>query len=145
MLNLIGSWGDDAAGLAALVDGWEYLAQPDSLGAEAMRAFCEGRGAACAALANLVGCCGAQQQARLAGEGWALAELAMRLSEPGEREVAARLMAGHEWKRIAMPRALRPLAVLHGLAASAARKGPETQEHGPNALLLAMRIGLFGR
>ncbi len=145
LLNLIGSWGDEVPGLTALVDGWEYLAQPDLLGAGAMRAFCEGRGAACAALAKVADCSGAREGARLAGEGWALADLATRLSEPGERETAARLVSEHDWQRISLPRALRPLAVLHGLAASAARNAPESRQPGPSAMLLAMRIGLFGR
>lgn len=145
LLALIGSWGADQTRLVALVDGWENLAEPGSLGADAMQAFCEGRGAACVTLAKVAGCSGAQEQARLAGEGWALADLSMRLSDPGEREEAARLVSERDWQRIALPRALRPLAVLHGLAASAARRGPEIRQPGANAMLLAMRIGLFGR
>ncbi len=143
LMALIECWGEHASGLIALVDGWENLAEPETLDADAMRAFCQGRGAAAAALARLAGCPGAQQDAQAAGEGWALADLAARLTDPGERETAARLMRELEWSRIALPRALRPLAVLYGLARDAATKGKAADN--PGSLLRAMRIGLLGR
>jgi phytoene synthase len=145
LLALIEAWGDEAAGLVELVDGWEQLAEPEQLGADAMRAFCQGRGAACAALARVAGCPQAQDAARRTGEGWALADLAARLTDPGERETATRFMTQHDWTRIALPRALRPLAILHGIAASAARRSGKLSEPGPGSVLLAVRIGLFGR
>ncbi len=145
LMGLIACWGDHAAALSALVDGWENLAQSDALGADAMRAFCQGRGAAAAALTRLTGCTGAQENARAAGEGWALADLASRLTDPGEREIAARLMREQDWKRVALPRALRPLAVLHGLASQSAGRGGAMEEPRAGSLLLAMRIGLLGR
>jgi phytoene synthase len=145
VLALLSGWRDEAASLVALVDGWEQLVEPDSLGAEAMRAFCAGRGEACAALARVAGCSAAEGNARTAGEGWALADLAARLTDPQERETAAGLVREADWRRIALPRALRPLAILHGLAANAARSGQDFREPGPGSLLLAMRIGLCGR
>jgi phytoene synthase len=145
LLALIKAWGDETAGLIELVDGWERLVEPERLGEDAVRAFCRGRGEACASLARVTDCLGAQDDAQRAGEGWALADLAARLSDPGEREEAARLMAQHGWTRIALPRALRPLAILHGLAASAARRSGELSEPEPGSALLAVRIGLFGR
>lgn len=145
LLAMFADWGDDAASLIALVDGWEHLVQSEPLDGDAMGAFYQGRGAACAALARVAGCPGAQENARHAGQGWGLSDLAGRLTDPAERETAARLVAMHDWKRIALPRALRPLSILHSLAASAARSGRQVEESGPGKLLLAMRIGLFGR
>lgn len=145
LLALLAGWQGEAAGLVALIDGWEQLVEPESLEPARMRAFCEGRGAACAALARALDCHDAQDQARDAGVGWALADLAARLTDPRERETATGLIGEHDWRRIALPRALRPLAVLHGLASHAARKGQDFGTGGPGTLLRAMRIGLSGR
>jgi len=143
LLAATACWGDDISALIALVDGWEHLVEPDKLGEDAMRAFCEGRGAAWAGLARLAGCPQAQDAARRAGEGWALMDLAARLSDPVEKEAAARLVDEAHWRRIALPRALRPLAILHGLAVDAAGRRQSASDAG--SLMRAVRIGLFGR
>lgn len=145
LVALLALWGDEAAGLVALIDGWEALTEPELLDAGAMRGFCGGRGTAWAALARAVGCPSAQEAARSAGEGWALVDLAARLSAPEERDMASRLIAQHDWRPVALPRALRPLAVLHGIAARAAKRGGPIGEAGRSVVLSAMRIGLFGR
>lgn len=141
LVALLEPWGREAGELVALVDGWEQLVEIESFGPGEMRAFCRGRGAAWAGLARVAGCHEMQDAARAAGEGWALADLASRLSASAERDVAARLVCEHDWRAIALPRALRPLAILHGLARrSRGRSAPDGR-----ALLIAMRIGLFGR
>lgn len=145
LLAALDALGGHAGELAALVDGWEHLAVSEMLDEAAIRSFCAGRGAAFAALAAIAGREDARDPAGRAGEGWALADLAVRLDSPAERETALRLVAGQEWRRIALPRELRPLAVLHGLAVKAGRAGSGLDALTPGALATVIRIGLFGR
>jgi phytoene synthase len=145
LLAALGPWQGHEAALSALVDGWEELVGLEPLSEQAMRGFCAGRGAAFAALAGIGGHLGAADKARAAGEGWALADLAARLDDAGEREAALSLLRAHDWRRIALPRDLRPIAVLHGLAARDARAGRGFAQPSPGMLLAALRIGLFGR
>ncbi len=145
LVAALGDWAHGATDLVALVDGWECLVDEGPLTTDGIRAFCEGRGAAFAALANVVECPEASEAARSAGQAWALADLASRLDNPHEREAAMAIVREGEWRRIALPRALRPLAVLHGLAASDGRAGRGLSQPRASMLFFAMRIGLFGR
>lgn len=145
LVGLLQTWRGHAVRLTSLVDGWEQLASEDSLGRDAMRAFCKGRATAFAALAQVVGRADSDKAAHAAGEGWALADLASRLDNPHERESALQLVSEHDWRRIVLPRDLRPLAMLHGLAAHAGRTGAGLGSGAAGSLLLAVRIGLFGR
>lgn len=145
LLELFDVWRGEEPALVALVDGWEELATDEAIDDQAMHAFCSGRGQAFAALARVLGCGNASQAAGRAGEGWSLADLASRLSGSGERDAAIRLVREQGWQRIALPRALRPLAVLYGLGASAGREGSAMPPPSLSTLLLAMRIGLLGR
>ena len=70
------------------------------------------------------------------------ADLAAHLSDPQERATARALAEGSAKPQTRLPRVLRPLVVLHGLAfRDLAHDRPET---GP-ALLTALRLGLLGR
>lgn len=72
--------GVSGAALASMVDGWEVLLSDDALTDEALVLFAEGRGARLfGAMARVCGA--ADPQVRLAGEGWALADLASNLSD----------------------------------------------------------------
>lgn len=76
------------AALAAMVDGWEALLE-DPIGDETLLMHARGRGGRLFKM--LATACGATDaQAGVAGEGWALADLAANLSEP---VVAARARA----------------------------------------------------
>jgi len=141
----LGTWGGAARNLVALVDGWENLVDEGPLTTGGIRAFCEGRGTAFAALAKVVECPEVCEAARAAGEAWALADLASRLDDPHEREAAMAMVRESEWRRIALPRGLRPLSVLHGLAVSAGPAGQGIGQPQASTLLFAIRIGLFGR
>jgi 15-cis-phytoene synthase len=145
LIAALGVWGSHAGDLAELVDGWEHLAVSEVLDEPAIKAFCAGRGAAFAALAAVAGRKDARDPARRAGEGWALADLAGRLDDPGERAISLRLVGEHDWSRIALPRDLRPLAVLHGLSVRAGRAGTGLDAPAVGALVPMVRIGLFGR
>lgn len=145
LVAALGEWGDGAGDLVALVDGWESLVDEGPLTTDGIRAFCEGRGAAFAALAKVVECHEASEAARSAGQAWALSDLASRLDDPHEREAAMAIVREGEWRRIALPRALRPLSVLHGIAVSASLAGRGIGQPQASTMLFAMRIGLFGR
>ena len=130
LLGLLEAWGDEAGGLAALIDGWEILLGDEMPGGDDLAAVLNARAAACLALADhlAIGTGGIEQAAR----GWAAADFAPMSADPIVRE----------WPRIALPREMRPLQVLYGLAAR--RSGQTPLLTGPIAALAAVRLGLFG-
>lgn len=125
----------DPAPLAGLVDGWEALTGAAPLGEEAFVALAEARAGALA---------GDHGAGRRLAQGWALADIARHLSHPQERETALGLAHAADWRRARLPRNLRPLAVLHRLAARDLRKGLNADRISPSGLLVAMRVGLTG-
>lgn len=143
VLAALAAWSDCSA-LVALVDGWEVLTDPAALDASRVAEFAEGRARAWAGLAQVLGL-DVQQAgtAHRAACGWALADLGARLSDEGGRAAASRQAAVHDWTPAALPRSLRPLAVLHGL--SARSRGVRPLLDGVPDLIAAMRLGLLGR
>lgn len=129
------------AGLAPLVDGWEMLVS-DHVDRAALDRFAAGRGAAFAALANELG--QPDDAARQAGRLWALADLIANISDPEERATALAL-AQEGGPPPALPRKLRPLAVLAGLGWRAVQGGGGPLLVGRGAALTAFRLGLLGR
>ncbi len=78
--------------LAEMIDGWELLIDGEPLDAEALSAYGAARGGTLFAAAARI--CGADAaQPRSAGEGWALADLAIHLRDP-EEGARAKAMAG---------------------------------------------------
>ena len=150
LLARLRGWGGQVAGLARLVDGWEELLA-DPLDDAAMRAFAEGRAAGWAALAEALSARGSRDQAdnlkaihRVARQ-WALADLALHLVTPAEATSARKLAFAQADKPPPLPRSLRPLAVLRGLAVRALERGSSEALDGPGAMFAALRIGLAGR
>jgi len=135
LLAALACWGGEHGALIGLVDGWEALLGDAPLGAEALLQLVEGRAAACQTLAPA-----APQVGRLA-RGWALADLLAHLSHPQEREAVSAAMAEHDWRGQRLPRACRPLAVLHGIAARS--QGDPAKMQGISLVTL-MRLGLIG-
>lgn len=142
LLALLAPLAAQGAALARLVDGWEQLLGESPLGSEALAGFADGRGAAFAALARHLGEPAAAPEAERAARGWALADLTAKLGHAEERATAQDLARRHDWRRPALSRRLRPLAVLHGLAARGRGQGPLLD--GPGALFTATRVGLLG-
>ncbi len=141
VLGLLRGW-RDASGLAALAEGWEALLA-DDLASAVIAEFVAGRGQAFACLARELGVL-AVDDARAAGEVWALADLAAHISDGAERRTVVEYGLG----RLPPPRlsaSLRPLAVLAGLGASALERGGAPLLEGPRAMFRALRIGLSGR
>ena len=142
LLELLDSWSDQTAALCALVDGWEVLLSEQPLSSDAMMQIADARAQACVGLAALLGHTAALSEIERAARGWALAELGASLTEPGQKSSALGLNAQHDWRRARLPREMRPLQVLHGLAAR--QRGRSSLMPGPIAGLRAVRLGLLG-
>ncbi len=142
LLALVSHWSGPLAPLAALADGWEGLTGSAPLPQSTFVQLAEARAGAFAALAPGEP---AASTAHRMGLGWALVDIAAHLSDPRERETVLVLARSQNWRWQRLPRGLRPLAVLHGLAAQAIRMETPVMSSGPGMLLRAMRIGLTGR
>ena len=136
-------WEGEEATLIQLVNGWERLLGPAPLPGEAIGEFAAARGACFAALERFGASPGRSEHSALAGRRWALADLAGKTSDPRERDLCQAMFA--ETPRPArLPRLLRGLAVLEGLATRAMERGEPLLE-GRGGALAAMRLGLLGR
>ena len=142
LLGRLGSWGEGARALVALVDGWEALLGEPPLAAAAFNQFAAGRAAGVSALGALLDA-NAGERIGLAGRDWALADLALHLGDPGEQMVVRGLLDDQAAARL--PRSMRPLAILAGLSRRALRRGSDEALDGPGALFAAIRLGFAGR
>jgi len=133
LLALLVEWGEHRKALGALVDGWEAALDPDADRLAVAETVGEARGAALAALAGRVGCGEIGDLVKRAGREWTLAEFGV---PDGQSAAIA---------PVRLPRSLRPLAMLHGLARQATKPGKCGLLDRPMDLLTAMRIGLLGR
>ncbi len=141
LLAALRSWDGRHGALLPLVDGWEALTGDAPLESFVFEQLAEARAEGFAALAG-------EESAAVAlrlGRNWALADLAARVSHPQERDAAHALARGQDWRGAHLPRPMRPLAVLHGLAARALRRGGNMDRIAPLDLVAALRIGLVGR
>jgi phytoene synthase len=132
--------GEDA--LTGLIDAWEALLVSAALDCQATDAIAAARGQVWSKAAQLGGhgehCAAAGQL----GQAWGLADLAARLGAGPERSLVIEAAAASDWPALHLPRALRPLAVLYGLARR--QRGRQPLLDGPLALLAAIRLGLIG-
>jgi 15-cis-phytoene synthase len=142
LLAALEDWPAPRDALTGLVSGWEAMIGAAPLPADAFLALAEARGGGFAALA---GEGDRQGNALRMGRNWALADIAAHLSHPAERQSAHDLARAQDWRRAPLPRGLRPLAVLHGLAAREILRDVPSPAISPLAALVAMRIGLLGR
>ena len=143
LLALLRPWADQSAALSGLVDGWEGLFGDPPLSGEALGRLADGRASAFGGLARLLKA--EPDEAIRAGRGWALVDLSGKLGDPDERAEARNLAEQQDWRRPSLPRSLRPLAVLHGLARRAMTRGDSQLLSGGVAGLVALRLGLLGR
>lgn len=140
LLGTLADWDAARHSLSGLADGWEHLLGDAPLPETAIAGFAEARGQACAALAGLLN--GNQEEARRAGYNWALSELAARVTDHDERQAIMDLASRQDWHIARLERDLRPLLVLHGLAARSWSRG--FAPNGPGAILSAIRLGMLG-
>lgn len=143
LVALLSLWKGHVTALSGLVDGWEEMTAPAPLAGSAMELLADKRADAFAALAVLVGEAGSEDATHRMGRAWAVADLVMHLNDPAERDVALEL-AQREGRSLArLPRKLRPLAVLHGVARRRIGR-PEIDKATRGEFFAAMRIGLLG-
>ena len=133
-----GCWHAGSEPLVALVDAWEAAALADiglAASAEPLAA------ARCAAMAA---CAEADRRAGMAAARcWTLVTLADHAGGAAER--AAMLAQAGAATLPRLPRSLRPLAILGGLARRAARRGGGRLIGDRLSPFAAMRLGIFGR
>lgn len=132
----------ERAALSALVDGWELLLSED-FGAKPAQAFASARARALLAAGRSAGARDEAGAVMLAGQRWALADLAAGLADAGERATVLALAPPAGAPRLS--RLLRPLAVLDGLARRSIARGGRPLLEGAASGMAAMRLGLFGR
>lgn len=133
----------DPARLVTLVDGWEALLASERIDETVADRFADGRAAAFLALAETQDeNCNAA--VRSAARQWALADLAAQLGESDARSSVFSLAECELGAVFSLPRTMRPLAVLDVLARRALQQRRGLLER-PSDLLLAMRVGIFGR
>lgn len=145
LLELLNHWEEETASLSSLVDAWEAIAAEQMLSAQSLGRLADARGRAFVALARIVGAQAyAADAMRMAGN-WAIADIASRLTVDEERQIAVEIAAQADWTQARLPRSLRPLAVLHGLARRAVSRGSRLDRLPATSLFPVMRIGLFGR
>jgi phytoene synthase len=140
---LLALLGEGSEQLVPLVDAWEAMLGEAPLPPETIAGFAQGRAQALAGLATTLRRPAAAADSARVGRSWALADMALRVSHPQERESAAELIAAEHGTPFGLPREMRPLVVLHGLAFRDLRRG--TDGAGMGALLTALRLGIFGR
>jgi 15-cis-phytoene synthase len=143
LLALLKPWADQTAALSGLVDSWEGLLGDPPLSGEALGRLADGRASAFGGLACLLNA--DPDEAMRAARGWALVDLSCKLGDPEERAEARDLAEQQDWGRAELPRSLRPLAVLHGLARRATKRGDSQLLSGGVDGLVALRLGLLGR
>lgn len=143
LLADLSGWGAQAAELGALVDGWEALLGELPLGPDAFRSYCEGRAAGWLALARTHRLRVDPDGVVAAASRWALADAAAALGDAESAETAREIGRAAPAPG-ALPKALRPLAVLDTLAARSLRTGTEPLSR-PGDLLAVLRRGLIGR
>ncbi len=144
LLDRLKEWPAAPSTLVPLVDGWERLLADDPPGS-ALAEFAEGRARGWSTLAAALGSGTDDSSVLKAGSDWALADLALHLDNPDEARSARELALAGKGANRSLPRIVRPLAVLHGLALRALVRDSNELLDGPLAMLVALRIGITGR
>jgi phytoene synthase len=129
LLAALRGFDDERGALEALVDGWEQILGEANQATAADLA--EARGQAVAALARTLGCHDELDEVTEAARAWSRHDLAsIPLQAPPTVS---------RWRTIRLPRPMRPLAILAGLAEQ------DEEARGLGAFLRIVRLGLFGR
>lgn len=144
VLDAIGAhWAGREAALVALVDGWEVLVTAERLGKAELESFAAARGAFFAALAGEAAPEPLRDYLLCAGRCWALADAALGVSDPLEREALVAAGLAIAGSAVRVPSDLRGLAVLGALARRALARGGRPLMEGRGAPLAAMRAAIF--
>ncbi|MFV0643576.1 MAG: hypothetical protein ACK5NN_03615 [Sphingomonadaceae bacterium] len=136
-------WSGQEEALIALVDGWEHLLAASPLPEWSATGFANGRSKGWGELARSIGA--DALSAERAARRWALMDLASHLSDQDEASMVLSLAQGEGTQSVRLPRLMRSLSVLDGLARRALLKGEKHLLESRTAFLVTMRLGLIGR
>lgn len=129
-------WEDDLLALVALIDGWESLLAEHPIANGDMLEFVNGRAATFEALAKIAGCPEYGPEAAEHGRQWAYSDLA-RMGHVLPKTVHRRPPP--------LPKGLRPLALIGGLAHRSIKRGGRAPMFGDRlSPIVALRLGIFG-
>lgn len=145
LLAQIRAWPAGAQALVALTQGWERLATVESMEEAVITEFASCRAQGFAAYAYAIGEADQANAATLAGRRWALADLACHLAKESERKLALMITQALDQTALRPMRALRPLCLLDGLARRSLARGGAPMLGNRTDMLVALRLGLFGR
>ena len=132
--SLLEEWGSERSAPIALIDGWEELIGDLPPTGEAAKGFAAGREAMFAEIARRTGHTAAASDAAVHAKTWARADLSA-FGLPGAAEIVALPI---------LPRSLRPLAMIGGLARRAILRGGKPMFGDRMSPLVALRLGIFG-
>lgn len=160
LLDRLRLWHGKPVDLAPLVNGWERLLA-DDLTMAALEEFAEGRAQAWRALASAHAADHSPHDdlamVHSAAREWALADLAIHLGDQDEAKTVQNMMQdmmgakaggmvlGVGRAALPLPRQMRCLAVMRGLALRALERGSRDVLDGPLSMAVALRIGMTGR
>lgn len=139
LLELAQVWVDDSVALVELVDRWEEIAVDEAGFATAADRLAEARALACAVAAGVP----LDENCNVAARRWTLVTLAM--AAPDQAQRAAMLHTARVLPAARLPRSLRPLAVLDGLARRSVPREGGALIGDRLSPLAALRLGIFGR
>ena len=145
LLAALRSWEGHRPALVELVEAWDEMTAPAPLAQQTLIRLAQARSECFAALCMVIGIPHASLVAASRARAWAAADIAARLTLAEEKRRAGALLHDQDWQTGGLPRLLRPLAVLHGLAARDVGRGESAREGGLLAALAALRLGLLGR
>lgn len=137
--ELASVWTDAAPALIGLVDAWEEVTVQDSGLQNAAEQVAAARAHAFAAAAAAP----ADDRCRSAARRWTLVTFSAHA--PDQEQRTAMLAAAHGIAQVKLPRHLRPLALLDGMARRAARRGGGALLGDRLSPIAALRLGIFGR
>lgn len=144
LTELSAHFGRHLGHLVSMVDGWEALLLAEPLDVVAIEAFATGRAEGWQVIANALGCEDDGTAVYQAGRLWALADLASKLDDPGERDLVLGYANDLGTGLARFSRRLRPLAVLAVLSQRSIKERGTALMSGRRSALTALRVGLFG-
>lgn len=145
VLDAIGEhWAGEEGSLSAMVNGWEQMLADPPLPRDVAQSFAQGRAAPVIRAAS-AGAAKSDAAVDASAQLWALVDAAAHVSQQQERELLLDLARECSPRLAPLPRSLRGLFVLAGLAQRALDRDDPTLMTGRGAALKALRLGIFGR
>ncbi|MGI8944408.1 MAG: hypothetical protein ACR2FJ_09320 [Qipengyuania sp.] len=138
------AWDGKSQDLVQLIDGWETMLVDENTQGTADSGLGEGRARAMEALAHRAESCSKPEEITLAATRWSLVDLAQNSSTPPLAAAALAKARTLPDRAASLDRAMRPLAVLDGLARRALERDLPVMLGDRMSPLVALRLGIFG-